>query len=415
MSLSNDTASEIIASAGSCSRDSLRIDNEFAMYGDAFPSEGEIFFDDLDEGGQTKAISFGGTVPAALEIARGDLSSLSVGHLESAFAFIDTMKSKSSYSCSPSAKLPLPSPKPLILLPNHFKVEKNSQVVMSVITKLFDDQYRNDICYALDPYECLLEGVYLRGSRYSDFSFRLYEDGPESLIIEGQRLDRESCGQTFRTVYDAVKRAVGMTVSPTSTIDAFDPVYGIYDPSAIELTGASSPSDEEITETMRVMLSMLGNKSYSTQLEGAKMLCDLSQDETYRQRMAECGCVHALVTLLRDKNQYLQHHLRQQIVLTLAQLSCCHQCALEMVETGLLLILMAPIYSNSDFKTAGYCREAARIIANVSSKLGPDAVKNISREDLHGWIARIEDIEDKEIKAACERAKHSIQPSKGWF
>lgn len=415
MSSSDVSTSEIIASAGSRSRDSLRMDDEFAMYGDAFPSEGEIFFEDVDEGGQSKAISFGGTVPAALEITRGNLSSLSVGNFDSAFAFIDTVKTKASDVGNSSLKHIL-SPKPLILLPNHFKVDKNPQVVLSAITKLFDDEYRNDICYALHPHECFLEGVYLRGSRYTDFNFRLYEDGTESLIIEGQRLDRESCGQTFRTVYDAVKRAVGMSVSPTSTIDLSDPVYyGIYDPSAIELTGATPPTDEEITETMRVMLSMLGDKSYNTQLEGAKMLCDLSEDETYRQRMAECGCVNALVTLLRAKDQHLQHHLRQQIVLTLAQLSCCNQCAQVMVETGLLLILMAPIYSNSNFKTAGYCREAARIIANVSSKLGTDAVKNIPREDLHGWIARIEDIEDKEIKATCERARHSIQPSKGGF
>jgi len=406
----------------------------------AFPSEGDIFFDEQED--RQKAISFNGTVPTAMEVMRGGFQdTLSIGNPDRADAFVPTFRvdtkkkvipikkqankaasvfrvegeSVSTEQCVDDEDDFVLSPIPLILLPNNFRVRKGVRAVVDEIKRVFQLDFTTDICYELqilEPHGISFEGVYVKGSRYTDFSIQLYDGGADCIIVEGQRMDKDSCCQTFRTIFDTVKRALCNLSSPTSTIDICDPIYGLYDPSSFELSGAAPPTDEEISESLRVMHDMLSNKNSGTQLEGARMLCDLAEDPAYTKRMADCGCVSSMVNLLKDRE--LPSLLRQQIVLVLAQLSCCTECAGTMVESGLIPILMTPVYSIGDFRTLGFRREAARILANVVTMHGTDAAKSVSREELQDWIVRISDMHDQDIRFSCQRAKESLFTGKGF-
>ena len=135
------------------------------------------------------------------------------------------------------------------------------------IRSLFDIDYQDEINYELVDHECCFNGVYVRGSRYCDFKIRLYLDSSSAgsttnqtsskpLLVELQRVHRDSCGIVFKQIFGAVKRCINSShsfseASPHSTAEIPEEgeigTHGLaIDVSSNDFSSCSQLSEDEI-------------------------------------------------------------------------------------------------------------------------------------------------------------------------
>jgi len=273
------------------------------------------------------------------------------------------------------------------------------------LKNLLSVEYDNEVSFEFVEHECSFNAVYVRGSRYCDFRIRIYENtGKIGYLVEAQRLHKDSCGFTFKTVFNAIKRSIDQTyLSPTSTVDLSDishsaAIDGI-DFSSIELSTCSQLTDGEIAESIRQVLDMAREKSEQAQLEACRILCDLSDEPEIRQRMADTDCVKTLVDVLKCNRVLVQQHA----VLALAQLSSCQKCVTAIIDAGAMPSLLS-LACNGPYFTAAMRRESARIIANVAREKAAEAAMAVGQTELDAWSSRISDLNDVVIRERSQRA-----------
>lgn len=310
-------------------------------------------------------------------------------------------------------KMKIP-PKPYLVLPCNFVTTNTADVVVSSLEELFENGFASVINYEyIDQdttvdyeyvdHECGFNGVFIRGSKYCDFKVRIYQD-KQGLLIEMQRLHKDSCGFTFKKIFEAVKtKLTTSTVSPTTVTSAelMNNDFSAADFSSADLSTASQLTDEEITSSIKQVLSMMQDPSDQSQLESCKILCDLSEENEIRKQMIDNGCVESLVKVMSKSDK--ERLVHQHSVFALAQLSECHDCDQALVACGAIPLLMSLI-DNSSYKTAAMRRECARVIANVAMKNARLICDSVSREEINAWSTRIPLIRDQTIKERSERA-----------
>merc|ERR1712065_129221 len=127
-------------------------------------------------------------------------------------------------------KLAVPQ-KPLMLLPTNFSTERDAEGVMEALKGLFDNGFMTEVDsdisidedslvdYEVVDFEYGFNGVYIHGSKFCDFKIRLYrgtDDEESSTIIEMQRIHKDSCGFTFKRLFEAVKAIFQTSTTPNS-------------------------------------------------------------------------------------------------------------------------------------------------------------------------------------------------------
>lgn len=303
--------------------------------------------------------------------------------------------------------------KPYLVLPCNFITTKSAEEVISSVKELFENGFASAINYEYIDQETTVDyeyvdheygfnGVYIRGSKFCDFKLRIFQD-TSGLLIEMQRLHKDSCGFTFKRIFEAVKTRLKSTITPTTIVseELLNNEFSAADFSSADLSAASQLTDEEITSSIQQVLSMMQDSSDQSQLESCRILCDLSEENEIRKQMIDNGCVESLVKVLskNDKEQLVHQHS----VFALAQLSECHDCDQALVACGAIPLLMSLI-DNGTYKTAAMRRECARIIANVAMKNARLICDSISRDDINAWSSKIASIKDPTIKERSERA-----------
>lgn len=316
--------------------------------------------------------------------------------------------------CVVNNKMRIP-PKPYLILPCNFVTTNNADEVVSSLKELFNNGFASVINYEyIDQdttvdyeyvdHECGFNGVFIRGSKYCDFKVRIYQD-KQDLLIEMQRLHKDSCGFTFKKIFEAVKTKLTTSkVSPTTVASEeylMNDEFSVADFSSADLSTASQLTEEEITSSIRQVLSMMQDSNDQSQLESCRILCDLSEENEIRKQMIDNGCVESLVKILskNDKDRLVQQHS----VFALAQLSECHECDQALVACGAIPLLMS-LVDNGTYKTAAMRRECARVIANVAMKNAKLVCDSMDSAQINAWSSRIASIEDPTIKERSERA-----------
>merc|ERR1712065_30058 len=312
-------------------------------------------------------------------------------------------------------KMKIP-PKPYLVLPCNFVTWDSAEKVVSSLEELFKNGFASVINYEYVDQDTTVDyeyvdheygfnGVFIRGSKYCDFKVRIYQDKQDLLLIEMQRLHKDSCGFTFKKIFEAVKTKLTTSkVSPTTVASEeylMNDEFSVADFSSADLSTASQLTDEEITSSIRQVLSMMQDSNDQSQLESCRILCDLSEENEIRKQMIDNGCVESLVKILskNDKDRLVQQHS----VFALAQLSECHECDQALVACGAIPLLMS-LVDNGTYKTAAMRRECARVIANVAMKNARLICDSVSGEEINTWSSRIPLIKDQTIKERSERA-----------
>lgn len=313
-------------------------------------------------------------------------------------------------------KLRIP-PRPYVVLPCHFVTTYEPDEVIISLKNLFDsgsvinyEYVDQDISvdYEYVEHECGFNGLYVRGSKYCDFKVRIYQE-KSGLLIELQRLHKDSCGFTFKKLFQAMKSKLTSPMPSPNTVTS-SPIFNNSDAtnefvnadidfSSVDMSTTSQLTDEEINTSIKQVLAMMQESNDQSQLESCRILCDLSEENEIRKQMIDNGCIPALISTLSNDKPLLQQHS----VFALAQLSECHDSAEALVACRAIPLLMSFI-TNGTYKTAAMRRECARVIANTAMKNASIVRESVSDEDFNAWAQRIPSLEDATVKERSERA-----------
>lgn len=313
--------------------------------------------------------------------------------------------------------------KPDVLLPCNFQTTRTVESAVTQIKTLFKNDCP-DVDYEFIAHECCFNGLYVRGSRYCDFKLRLYTDSTslsskgrgqgQGLVVELQRLHRDSCGFVFKQLYETIRRHVTSSdASPVSTADITEQITDAHglagiDVRSIELSSCSQPSEEEVAQSIRQVVTMAdASNGEQAQLEAARILCDLSEEQEIHQQMVDAQCLETLVSMAHSEHQLIRLHA----VIALAQLSVHVDCVLKIIATGTALPLLMKIALStptvSAYLTASMRREAARVIENVARFKPTQAMASLQTHALdqfEAWPKEISEVADPMIRDRCQRA-----------
>lgn len=105
--------------------------------------------------------------------------------------------------------------------------------------------------------------------------------------------------------------------------------FGSRPPSIQSLSLGHSPEDDEVVKkNLQPILAMIEPKSpLDIQLEGIRILCDLTMTIDFHRLLVESNCVEKLIDLLTMNSTIADHGelLKDQV---LNEETCCHQYAL---------------------------------------------------------------------------------------
>jgi len=295
---------------------------------------------------------------------------------------------------------------PFVLLPTHFVAADISITkVLKEVRDLLDNEFASTIFYDFIEKECGFDGVYTSGSKYCDFCIRFYMNTSDNgIVVEMQRLDKESCGFTFKNIFNALKlkfcedklnlRSSSFCARQFDT--CIDSQFSDGDFLSFE---SNETTEEEVSQSINLVLNMIKEPNEQLQLEACRIICDLAEDSSTRQRLVDAGCTVFLVDLMKNYDGLI----RLLAVSALAQLSECQECISAIITSGAMPYLLS-YASDGPYKTAAMRRESARAIANVATFKAHEFALSLNSDDLVEWKSRIASLTDPFIRERSERA-----------
>lgn len=155
---------------------------------------------------------------------------------------------------------------------------------------------------------------------------------------------------------------------------------------------------------LKPILQMASEKYREAQLEGARLLCELSMDESMPPILCEGGCIPILRDIL---NNTVCDWARLAAISTLANLSDSTICQEKLVNGGVLPVLFQLAVDDS-YQTAELRRLAAYIIANLSKRLSNLFIKAVAPEQVRRWVESVDGLRDAKLKLQALRAKEHL-------
>jgi len=286
-------------------------------------------------------------------------------------------------------------PRPYLLLPSNFTTHRKLLDLVDLLTDLLQNHIP-DVHYEFLESCCGFDAVYFRGSKYTDFSLRIYQNtGHDGLLVELQRLHHDSCAYIFRSIFEMIKNAVtgkSETKSLEFSMISFNAGGGSC--------GSSESSEEETIQSIESILKTATcSQDDQSRLETCRIICDMVEQPELRQHLASTCCVQLLTSFSDSKHSVLSQHA----ILALAQLSECQAGIKAILNAGVVPKLLEHA-RDGPFKTTAMRRESARVIANVASKKAAELLTTISPHQLSLWSSRISGLKDETIRDRSERA-----------
>lgn len=342
---------------------------------------------------------------------------------------------------------------------------------------------------------CKWDVVYLRGSTFCHFEISIFDDNNvetstlTKYLLEGNRLSGD--GLAFRLVFNQLKESLlsVSTYQPKSTFPISPylqslPVPSISSPfleqidqekqksnnnnnrsvnipsiksqpiSNIPTLCSSSikPSfdmnspdaDDEFKDYLTPILSMIDPSSpIDIQIEGIKILCDLTMSIELHRLLVDCKCIEKLIAILtnesnserdreRDRerrenfiigennfenenefnykrNYHDQSYHCHYVLYAIANMSTYRPCQNILVSNDEFLAFLLSKITNGSHITAEMRRECARTLANLCVGLAPKIIRALGRQFTTNWIESIDGLKDERLKLHAERAKMYIQ------
>lgn len=292
---------------------------------------------------------------------------------------------------SPIEQLNIKVPKkPYLLLPNNLHVNISLGSLLQKIDRFFVD--RVDISHEFLSDDCTWNAVSLRGSSYCKFQICIYSDFSSGYIIEMHRLS--GCGITCQHLFHEVVDALnGQSCRADDVFSAVAPLQAV-----------EPLSDEEALAALEPLIEMASEANVEAQLEAARMLCDLSENEGMEFGLLQSGGIQALVSLLARGSEMT----RQHAVLALANLSSSQHCQEAIIDAGVLPVLIC-LATDGPYSSAGMRREGARLLANLSDRLAARVVAVLGRDMVCKWMAGVDTLTDASLRVHALRARSSLQ------
>lgn len=286
---------------------------------------------------------------------------------------------------------------PYILMPSNFETNMRLDYLVIQIDKFLDEFH--GISHTYVESNCEWTVFFLTGSSHSKFQIHIYSDkskGENSYIIEGNRLRGDA--SSFRSFYSQLKAKLATNEEVVEFTDSFSmlspfPVSSSLLPDNLLLAGLDS------------IFKMAQELTLEPQLEAAKILCDLTMDESFQQQLCESGCITVLYHLIKNSiSEWAQQHAMS----ALANLSDSKVCQATIVDTQGMLQLIIQYASNGPSRLTEISRNAVFILANLSISLPLQVMNVLGEKELSKWLRTVDAFIDDRLKLHAQRAKESF-------
>ena len=217
----------------------------------------------------------------------------------------------------------------------------------------------------------------------------------------------------FRTAFNKIKSLFNQTESAFTE----EVRYSASAPPSMHDSLSSSMStsvpffdclgEEEAHEALDSVLKMGREKKVDTQIEAARIFCDLSsnEDDIFQQLLCESESMKVLLDLAGPESPELA---RQYIFMALANLSMHHgHCQERIIDAGALPTIL-PLVSNGSYESAEMRREGARILANLSGGLAARVVNELGHASVSTWMNTVDNLADERVRLHAMQARDQL-------
>jgi len=314
-----------------------------------------------------------------------------------------TLSQQSKFSPSKYQAPPIPD---YALGKNVFEVNDKLSVdeVLELVKNILDQQRSCGLSYEANLSKCEFTCVFVVGSKHCKFVVTVYDNSPKrenSFLVEAQK--RNGDAAPFKSVFETIKNFCQATTlqESNSLRESFSQSLPIQ---------SKSFWNEESLEGLIPILNMARSTIIETQLEGARLLCELSLDEDLQQYLGENGVVEILRDILMDGLG--TEWAKQHAVLTLVNLCAQINCQDAIIKAGVLPLLLK-LATDGPFHSAELRRLSVVILCKVSSERlkAERVVASLVRADLNEWMGTVDSLKDNNIKFHAKIARDCLLAS----
>jgi hypothetical protein len=238
---------------------------------------------------------------------------------------------------------------------------------------------------------------FLSGPNHCKAQVHVYAGFSSGYVVEGNRVSGDSC--VFRSMYSQLKTELALEEDNGVCYDSFTVFTPIPNPPALLATSSD-------LHGLGPIFRMAQSQFAESQLEAARTLCELSNDESMRLQMVTLGCVQVLMELLSvGHSEWVQQHA----LLALANLSDCCECRYAFFEIGAALMpVILGLCCDGSYHTAEVRKLGAYILANVSSHAATSVASLIGTQSLATWMPTVDMICDERVRLHSSRARDNL-------
>jgi hypothetical protein len=293
---------------------------------------------------------------------------------------------------------------PFLLMSTNFEVESPLAWISEQIDIFLGEQ--QGLSYENVKKECEWKCASLSGSTHSSFQVKIYKSDKEGFhIVEGHRLKGDA--SSFRSIYSQLKErlsshefnydAVGLLPFQASGSDSFATAFPLSVSSFVPDPAGIAP-----------ILNMAKEPNMEAQEESARMICDLSIDETMQPHLCESGCIEILYTLVSTSNSDVA---RQHAMVALANLSDSEIGKETIFETSDLLPILLKYATNGTYELAEMRRLAVYVLANVTHQQADKVLAVLGgKHVVSSWVDTVDDLQDERLRLQAVRVRESFLP-----
>jgi len=277
---------------------------------------------------------------------------------------------------------------PLQLLTHHFAVVAPLDELVENISKILEE---GNISFEFREHDCVFKGVFVHGSAYVDFRFRVFSDDDDGnkYVIEGHMTSKDSCRSTFQRIWSALRSALlAEEVEESGLLRA-----------TVE---RARPIDA--AAKVQHTLDIISSGIVQQELEGARLLCDLCFDGKYREALLQHPDV--MGTLDRNLGDPF-FHLSQLAASSLAQLTKTQEADDQILVTTIPETLVA-LAREGSYESVVWRRDSAAALANIAGRRPGEIVEIIGKEKLHAWLESVQEMQDSVLKEHCVRVVEAV-------
>lgn len=295
-------------------------------------------------------------------------------------------------SASKTIYKPPPVPE-FALSKTHFSLEFNSaNQLLELLNLILDDQTSYGLQFEANFEKCEFTCYYIVGSKHCKFMLSVYDNSAtkkDSFLVEAQKRNGDSA--PFRSIFETIK--VCCMTSPSLTI-------GVRESFSNSIpTPCKSCWDAESVEGLIPILNMARSRMIDTQLEGARLLCEISSDDACHEFLCANGVVDIMKAIIEDTQSI--EWAKQHAVLALVNMCDQINCQEAIIKAGVLPVLLR-LATDGPCQSAELRRLSVVILAKISSRVAEKVIAHIDSSDLRKWMGAVDSLKDKKIKLQAE-------------